>query len=172
MSLQHLIKRQKAFTVIELLLAMAITGILLIVLAVASHQAFNMPAERSRLLATKNNLMDALNHYYLNNYKELKHITKPIAIDELVRQGYLDKDTLYEPGRFNYTVSVEAKKPLDQLKLVIKTADAQSLRWMHPYLIQGNQAIWYEVPHYDHIAGSLKYNAAKLAQENDPDDKM
>lgn len=170
--MQPLINRQKAFTVIELLLALAITGILLIVLTVASYQAFNVPAERSRLIATKNNLMDALNHYYLNNYKELKHVTKPIIIDELVRQGYLDKDTLYEPQRFIYSVSVEARKPLDCLKLVIKTNDAQSLHWMHPYLIQGNQAIWYMTPHYDHIAGSLKYNAAKLAQENDPDDKM
>lgn len=159
---------------IELLLALAITGVLLIVLTVASYQTFDVPAERSRLLTAKNNLIDALNHYYLNNYKELKHVTKPIAIGELVRQGYLDKDALYDSGRFIYTLSIEAKKPLDRLKLAIKTKDesAQSLNWMHPYLIQRNQAIWYAVPHYDHIAGSLKYNAAKLAQEVDPNDKM
>ena len=174
MSLQHLIKRQKGFTIIEMLLVLAATGILFVVMSVAAYQAFNVPAERSQLMATKNNLMDALNHYYLNNYKELHGQNKPVEIETLVQQGYLDKDSLYAQMRFDYSLSVTAHKPLDRLKLVIETKDEdiQSLHWMHPYLIQGNQAIWYMAPHYDHTAGSLKYGAVQLAEEIDPDDKM
>jgi type II secretory pathway pseudopilin PulG len=156
---------------IEMLISLAAIGILFAILIVAAHQAFNVPAERSSLMSCKNNLIQALNAYYLNNYHQLHHTTQPVAIDNLVAQHYLDKDSLYNIGQFKYTAGVRVVDTHDRLELAITTDDANSLVWMKPDKIDGNRAIWYVVPQYGDTANSIRYNAVQLAREND-NDKM
>lgn len=156
---------------IEMLISLAAMGVLFVVLAVAAHQAFTVPAERSNLMACKNNLVRELNAYYLNNYHWLHNVTKSINIDDLFEQHYLDKNSLYDIGRFQYAIGVRVVNKHDRLELTIITDNANSLAWMNPNRIDGSRATWYMVPQYGDTANSIKYNAVQLAREND-DDKM
>ncbi|MGD9152880.1 MAG: type II secretion system protein [Gammaproteobacteria bacterium] len=169
--IKYQVKHEAAFTMIEMLISLAAIGVLFAILVVAAHQAFTVPAERSSLMNCKNNLMQALNVYYLNNYHQLHNTTQLVAIDNLVAQHYLDKDSLYDVGRFQYMVGVRVVNTHDRLELTIVTDDANSLVWMKPDKIDGNKATWYIVPQYGNTANSIRYNAVRLAREND-DGKM
>lgn len=170
--IKYQVKHEAAFTMIEMLISLAAIGVLFAILVVVAHQAFTVPAERSNLMSCKNNLIQALNTYYLNNYHQLHHTTQPVAIDDdLVAQHYLDKDSLYDVGRFQYMVGVRVVNTHDRLELTIVTDDANSLVWMKPNKIDGNRATWYMVPQYGNTANSIRYDAVQLAREND-DGKM
>ena len=169
--IKHNRKHEAAFTMIEMLISLAAIGVLFAILAVAAHQAFTVPAERSNLMACKNNLTQALNAYYLNNYHKLHGTTRSIDVDNLFKQHYLDKNSLYDVGRFKYIAGVRVMNTHDRLELTIVTDDANSLAWMKPDSIKGKKAIWHVIPQYGNAANSIKYNAVQLAREND-DGKM
>lgn len=178
--INFIVRKQRGFTLVEMLLALAVITALFTVAFFVAHRLYEIPAERSKMLASKKCIMAAMNQYFLDNFKTLKQQTKDIT-NELLNEdnGYIDKAAFYMPDLLTYNMQVIYTKEdeIDKYKLQLKITPKskndfeilQIFRSINPDEINETQAIWYEVPQYKNIAGTIKVNAVVFAREQDND---